>query len=93
MHLFLTLKQINEILNLDPLVINATGQATMRDDLTLILFSSQNLGMLAEYKKFGVFSFLLPFTLVNIAIQSETLTTNARYILIKITFNAIINLR
>lgn len=86
-------QQINEILNLDTLVITASGQSSMRDDLALILFCSQNLEILAEHNESCAFAFLFPFTLVTIAIQSETLTTNSRYILIKIAFNVFTNLR
>lgn len=65
----------------------------MRDDLALHLFCSQNLEILADHKEYCAFAFLFPFTLITISIQSETLTTNSRYILIKIAFNVIVNLR
>ena len=86
-------KQINEILKLDEIVITASGPTAMRDDLALILFCSQNLEILAEHNEFCPFVFLLPFTLVTIAIQSYILTTDARYQLIKIAFNVIAVLR
>ena len=86
-------QQINEILKLDEIVIKASGPASMRDDLALNLFCSQNLELLAQHNEYCAFSFLFPFTLISLAIQSEKLTTNSRYKLIKIAYNVIISLR
>ena len=54
--------QVNEILMLPEIVIKAQGQASMRDDLALYLFKSQNLSVLAENNEFCSFSFLFPTT-------------------------------
>lgn len=86
-------KQINEILNLDEIDITASGTVSMRDDLALNLFNSENLELLASHEEFCAFAFLFPFTLETIALQSETLTTNARYSLIKIALNVLLLLR
>ncbi|KAK8833738.1 hypothetical protein M9Y10_028365 [Tritrichomonas musculus] len=85
--------QVNEILMLPEIVIKAQGQASMRDDLALYLFRSQNLSVLAENNEFCSFSFLFPYVLVNIAIQSDNLNTDSRYQLIKLAFNVILLLR
>ena len=85
--------QVNEILMLPEIVIKAQGQASMRDDLALYLFKSQNLSVLAENNEFCSFSFLFPYVLVNIAIQSDNLNTDSRYQLIKLAFNVILLLR
>ena len=86
-------KQLNEYLELDEIVLNAKGPAAMRDDLALHVFNSRNLSILSEKEEFCAFAFILPYTLVTIAIQSLKLTREARYTLIKITFNVIILLR
>ena len=54
-------KQINKILNLDEIVITASGTVSMRDDLALNLFNSENLELLACHEEFCAFAFLFPF--------------------------------
>ena len=73
--------------------INAKGQESMRDDLALYLFRSQNLSVLADNGEFCPFSFLFPYVMVTIAIQSENLTNDSRYQLVKTAFNVILLLR
>lgn len=85
-------RDLNSILKLDDLVFSAEGPSSMRDDLALHLFNSQNLSILAENGEFCAFSCLLPFTLVTISIQSTNLTSKARYLLIKIAYNILIEL-
>ena len=86
-------KHLNEILNLNELVITAQGQSSMRDDIAFHLFNSANLSILALNEEFCAFAFILPYTLATIAIQSETLSTETRYIFIKLSFNLILSLR
>lgn len=85
--------QLNDILNLPSIVINAKGQESMRDDLALYLFRSQNLSVLADNEEFCPFSFLFPYVMVTIAIQSENLTNDSRYQLVKTAFHVILLLR
>lgn len=83
---------INEFLNLDNLVLKASGPSSMRDDLALHLFNTKNLEILAENEEFCCFAFLFPFTIVTVAIQSENLTSQARYTLVKIAYKVICEL-
>lgn len=85
-------KYLNEFLDLDELVITAKGLAAMRADLALHLFNTNNLKIL-ENNEFCGFAFLFPYTLVTVAIQSEVLTADARYLLIKIAFNCFCEFR
>ena len=86
-------KELNEYLQLDDLVISAKGPAAMRDDIALHLFNSENLEILAENDLFCPFAFLLPYTIVTIAINSSILTAESRYNLIKVAFNTFLLLR
>lgn len=65
----------------------------MRDDLALHVFNTKNLVILSENEEFCGFAFLLPFTLVTVAILSTNLSTESRYILIRLSFNIIMLLR
>ena len=83
---------LNEFLHLDELVLKASGQSSMRDDLALHLFNTKNLMILAENEEFCAFAFLFPYTIATVAIQSINLTPESRYLLIKIAFNVICEL-
>ena len=60
---------------------------SLRDDLALHLFNSRNLLILVNNSEFWAFDCRFLYTIVAIAIQSETLTAQARYEPIKIAYD------
>lgn len=82
----INLRKINAVLDLDQLVLAARGPETMQNDLTLHLFNSRNFLILANNSEFWAFTCLFLYTIVTIAIKSETLKAQARYEFIKITY-------
>lgn len=60
--------------------------ATMRDDLSLILFNTQNLFILGQNERYSFFTFQFFIVLMITIHQSNNLSANARYQLCKLTY-------